>query len=223
MIWRLLHIVVLGALVLAAADVYKIKYESTLQAERVAKLRGEVRREQDTIAQLRAEWSRLDRPDRIQELAQRHLTLKPLEVRQYDTLDRLPERPVELVPPGTDRSDRRHHRDAGRSRCVDRQPARRGGAQTAMTETIPVADTPETVAMAHPAPVEPLRRRILRALLYGKADRHAKARARIGLAIIAFTAIYGVIAGRLVLYAVAPDSHGARPRQRGRCGRDRAP
>jgi cell division protein FtsL len=101
MIWRLLHIVVLGALVLAAADVYKIKYESTLQAERVAKLRGEMRREQDTIANLRAEWSRLDRPDRIQELAQRHLTLKPLEVRQYDTLDRLPERPVELVPPGT--------------------------------------------------------------------------------------------------------------------------
>ena len=101
MIWRLLHIVVLGALVLAAADVYKIKYESTLQAERVAKLRGEVRREQDTIASLRAEWSRLDRPDRIQDLAQRHLTLKPLDVRQYDTLDRLPERPVELVPPGT--------------------------------------------------------------------------------------------------------------------------
>jgi hypothetical protein len=101
MIWRLLHIVVLGALVLAAADVYKIKYESTLQAERVAKLRGEMRREQDMIANLRAEWSRLDRPDRIQELAQRHLTLKPLEVRQYDTLDRLPERPVELVPPGT--------------------------------------------------------------------------------------------------------------------------
>ena len=101
MLLRLLHIVVLAALVLAAADVYKIKYESTLQAERVAKLRGEVRREQDTIASLRAEWSRLDRPDRIQDLAQRHLTLKPLDVRQYDTLDRLPERPVELVPPGT--------------------------------------------------------------------------------------------------------------------------
>ncbi|MEA2871953.1 MAG: hypothetical protein QOH67_1929, partial [Hyphomicrobiales bacterium] len=77
-----------------------------------------------------------------------------------------------------------------------------------MTDTAPVADTPETIAMAHPAPVEPLRRRILRALLYGKADRHAKARGRIGLAIIAFTAIYGIIAGRLVLYAVTPESHG---------------
>ena len=101
MLLRLLHIVVLCALVLAAADVYKIKYESTLQAERVAKLRNELRREQDMIANLRAEWSKLDRPDRIQELAQRHLTLKPLETRQFDTLDRLPQRPIDLVPPGT--------------------------------------------------------------------------------------------------------------------------
>jgi len=101
MVWRLLHVVVLAALVLAAADVYKIKYESTLQAERVARLRAEVRREQDAIATLRAEWAKLDRPDRLQELAQRHLTLKPVETRQFDTLDRLPERPIDLVPPGT--------------------------------------------------------------------------------------------------------------------------
>jgi cell division protein FtsL len=101
MIWRLLHIVVLVALVLAAADVYKIKYESTLQAERVGKLRAEIRREQDQIATLRAEWSKLDRPDRIQMLAQRHLKLQPIDPRQFDPLDRLPERPVELVPPGT--------------------------------------------------------------------------------------------------------------------------
>ena len=98
---RILHIVVLAALVLAAADVYKIKYESTLEAERVGKLRNEIRREQDTIATLRAEWSRLERPDRIQDLAQRHLQLKPLDPRQLDALDRLPERPAELVPPGT--------------------------------------------------------------------------------------------------------------------------
>ena len=101
MVWRFLHVVVLAALVLAAADVYKIKYESTLQAEKVSKLRADVRREQDAIASLRAEWSKLDRPDRLQELARRHLTLKPVDARQFDTLARLPERPVELVPPGT--------------------------------------------------------------------------------------------------------------------------
>jgi cell division protein FtsL len=101
MLLRLLHIVVLAGLVLAAADVYKIKYESTLQAEKVARLRGEVRREQEEIATLRAEWARLDRPDRIQELAQRHLTLKPDEAAQYDKLDRLAERPIDIVPPGS--------------------------------------------------------------------------------------------------------------------------
>jgi cell division protein FtsL len=100
MMLRLLHMVVLAGLFLAAADVYKIKYESTLQAEKVAKLRGEIRREQDTIANLRAEWSKLDRPDRIQELAQRHLTLKAADIVNYDPLDRLPERPIPIVPPG---------------------------------------------------------------------------------------------------------------------------
>jgi hypothetical protein len=41
----------------------------------------------------------LDRRGEV--LAQRHLTLKPLEARQFDALDRLPARPIELVPPGT--------------------------------------------------------------------------------------------------------------------------
>jgi cell division protein FtsL len=99
MMLRLLHMVVLAGLFLAAADVYKIKYESTLQAEKVAKLRGEIRREQDTIANLRAEWSKLDSPDRIQDLAKRHLTLKSAEVTSYDPLDKLPDRPIPIVPP----------------------------------------------------------------------------------------------------------------------------
>ena len=64
---RLLNICVIVALVLAAADVYKIKFESTRQAQRVAKLRMEIRREHDAIAALRAEWAKLDNPGRIQE------------------------------------------------------------------------------------------------------------------------------------------------------------
>ena len=59
---RLLNILVIGALILAASFVYKIKFDSTLQAERVAKLRGELRRERSAIATLRAEWARLDTP-----------------------------------------------------------------------------------------------------------------------------------------------------------------
>ena len=94
---RVLNICVIGALVLAAADVYTIKFESTRQAQRIAKLRLEIRRERDAVASLRAEWAKLDNPARIQALARRHLQLGPVEARQADLLDNLPERPADLV------------------------------------------------------------------------------------------------------------------------------
>ena len=93
MILRLLNFVVIGALVLAAAYVYRIKFDSTVQAEHLAKLRGEQRHERDRIAALRAEWGQLDNPARIEALAKRFLQLKPIAPTQFDTLDRLPERP----------------------------------------------------------------------------------------------------------------------------------
>jgi cell division protein FtsI (penicillin-binding protein 3) len=59
--------------------------------------------------------------------------------------------------------------------------------------------------------VEPWRQRFVRSLLYGhNVDRAAKARARVGLAILAFAAVYAVIAGRLVMFAVGADAHSAR-------------
>ena len=90
---RILHLLVIVALVVAAAYVYDIKFESTLQAERVARLRGEIRRERDVVAALRAEWAKLDSPSRIQELARRHLQLQTMDARQVDNLAALPERP----------------------------------------------------------------------------------------------------------------------------------
>jgi hypothetical protein len=99
---RLLNIMVIGALVLAASFVYKIKFDSTLQAERVAKLRGEIRRERDAVALLRAEWAKLDTPGRIQVLAKRHLPLRPIEPTQFESFDRLPERPPTVARPPAD-------------------------------------------------------------------------------------------------------------------------
>jgi hypothetical protein len=96
---RLLNIMVIGALVLAASFVYKIKFDSTLQAERVARLRGELRRERDAIAGLRAEWSRFDNPGRVQALARRYLPLNPINPRQFDDFSQLPERPPIAADP----------------------------------------------------------------------------------------------------------------------------
>ncbi len=95
---RLLNILVIGALILAASFVYKIKFDSTLQAERVAKLRAELRRERSAIAVLRAEWAKLDTPGRIRGLADRHLGLQPSKATQFDSFERLPERPPVVVP-----------------------------------------------------------------------------------------------------------------------------
>jgi hypothetical protein len=90
---------VLVLLVVAAAYVYEIKFESTLRAERVAKMRADVRRERDAIAALRAEWATLENPARLQGLVRRHLPLRPADAMQYDPLDRLPERsPVVMQP-----------------------------------------------------------------------------------------------------------------------------
>jgi hypothetical protein len=93
---RVLHGIVIIALVLAAAYVYRIKFEATLQAERVAKLRSEIRHERDAIAAFRAEWAKLDTPARIQALAEKHLTLKRIEPFQFGGLDRVPDRPADL-------------------------------------------------------------------------------------------------------------------------------
>jgi len=97
---RWLHLIVVATLVVAAIDVYKIKFESTVQEARVAKLRAEIGRERDTIAALRAQWAQLANPVRIQGLALRHLPLKPLDPVQIDTLDHVPERPE--APPAED-------------------------------------------------------------------------------------------------------------------------
>src|ERR1700751_4557839 len=97
---RILHLLVIGALVFAAAYVYRIKMESTARTERVLRLHAEIREQREAIAVLRSEWAKLDAPLRLQGLAERHLPLKPITATQYDSLKNLPERPPSLVPPG---------------------------------------------------------------------------------------------------------------------------
>jgi hypothetical protein len=98
---RFIHLLVIGALVFAAAYVYRIKMESTSRTERVLRLNTEIREQRDAIAVLRAEWAKLDAPLRLQGLAERHLALKPLVAIQYDSLKNLPERPPNFAKPGT--------------------------------------------------------------------------------------------------------------------------
>jgi hypothetical protein len=102
MVMRFVHLIVVAALVAAAVGVYTIKFESTVRAEQVARLAAEIKRERDTIAALRAEWTLLDNPARIQALVHRHLALKMLDPAQIEHLDSLPERPPMPAAPPVD-------------------------------------------------------------------------------------------------------------------------
>ena len=97
---RVIHFLVIGMLVFAAAYVYRIKMESTARVERVLRLNAEIREQRDAIAALRAEWAKLDAPLRLQGFAERHLALKPLNATQYDQLKNLPDRLPSFVKPG---------------------------------------------------------------------------------------------------------------------------
>ncbi len=78
---------------------------------------------------------------------------------------------------------------------------------TAATTSSPNAQ-PDQPARAQ---AEPWRRRFTQVLLYGRnVDRDKKAKARLGLAIVAFSLVYLIIAARLLLYGIAPESHVAR-------------
>ena len=89
---KLLHVIAIGALVSSALYAYSIKYETTLEAEQLQKLKAKAQRERDAIAVLKAEWQFLNRPDRLQALADRHLDLQPLTINQIVRLSDIPNR-----------------------------------------------------------------------------------------------------------------------------------
>jgi cell division protein FtsL len=94
MILRILHILSLLVLLGSAFAVYKVKYESTYEVQKIAKLRNEIRTERERLNLLQAEWMRLSAPQRIQDLASRHLGMKPLQVARINDFSALPEKPL---------------------------------------------------------------------------------------------------------------------------------
>ena len=90
---RVVHMVVICILIASAGYAYSIKYDTLYYAEQVAKLKAKVQKERNAIAVLKAEWHFLNRPDRLQAAADRHLDLQPLNVQQLARLSDLPNRP----------------------------------------------------------------------------------------------------------------------------------
>jgi cell division protein FtsL len=89
---RFLNILAIASLIGSAIYAYSIKYETTLHAEKIVKLKHEIQRERDQIDMLRAEWAHLARPERIEALANRFLDLRPSALSQVVRADALPDK-----------------------------------------------------------------------------------------------------------------------------------
>ena len=86
-------------MVSAAALTYKAKREAEEQLASVQKIEAQIRYEEDTIDLLKADWSLLTQPSRLQKLAETYksqLALEPVNARQIVGLDDLPAKPLNI-------------------------------------------------------------------------------------------------------------------------------
>jgi cell division protein FtsL len=89
---RFVNICLVLALVALAYVIYEGKYEARALDEDIGGLRKEIETERDAVAVLRAEWSLLNRPERIERLAQKYLKLAPAKPLQLVTVDTVSDR-----------------------------------------------------------------------------------------------------------------------------------
>ena len=84
---RFVNVCLLLGLLALAYVIYQVKYETRALDGEIATIGKEIEAERDAIAVLRAEWSLLNRPERIERLAKKHLQLAPSDPRQLVTVD----------------------------------------------------------------------------------------------------------------------------------------
>ena len=84
---RFVNICLVLGLVALAYVIYQVKYQSRALDAEIVTLGKQIDEERDGIAVLRAEWSLLNRPERIERLAQKYLKLAPARPTQLVTID----------------------------------------------------------------------------------------------------------------------------------------
>lgn len=94
--FRTSDIILIAVMVSAAAMTYKIKRDAELQQAAVYKIQAQIRTEEDQIDLLKADWSLLTQPARLQRLTELYkdqLGLQTADARQIVRLEELPEKP----------------------------------------------------------------------------------------------------------------------------------
>ena len=71
---------------------FMLKHEVQRREEQLAQLHRQILSSQEAIHVLEAEWSYLNRPDRLEALVRRHLDLVPLDTQRLGSIELLPMR-----------------------------------------------------------------------------------------------------------------------------------
>ena len=91
---RTFDIILIGLMIAAASITYKIKHDAEKQMNQVTKLERMISDENDTIDLLKADWSLLTQPNRLQKLIetfQGQLGLQLVEANQIIDINDLPQ------------------------------------------------------------------------------------------------------------------------------------
>ena len=105
---RLINLILFLFVLVGAVWVYQVKHEAKQEEEKIAKLERDIAKEKEALLLLKAEWSYLNRPQRVQKLSERfaaQLGLKEVEPYQIGNVADLPERQVGPALSGADKSD----------------------------------------------------------------------------------------------------------------------
>jgi hypothetical protein len=87
----------LALIALASIGTFQLKYRVQAQEQQLTSLDRQIQRDRDAIQVLHAEWAHLNDPNRLSDLARRHLDLAPVAGVQIVRFDALPQRPANEV------------------------------------------------------------------------------------------------------------------------------
>lgn len=76
--------------VCAASLLYSVKYQVQTMDREIASIRAQIAEERAAIHVLKAEWAYLSRPERVRDLAEKHLAMEPMNGKQMLELADIP-------------------------------------------------------------------------------------------------------------------------------------
>ena len=102
---RAVNLILFLFVLIGAVWLYQVKHEASVEEDRAASLQKQIDEEKEALLLLKAEWSYLNRPQRVQELAEKfsqELGLEAVEPHQIGSVSELPERQLPASVSGGD-------------------------------------------------------------------------------------------------------------------------